>query len=62
MKLTICILACVGVFMFAVGVLPNGATDAEGRMSNALMAFTGAGILALDGCILACWLLLRSST
>ena len=42
-------------------ILPDG-HDAEDRMSNAFMAFLGAGILVLDGCIWVCWMLLRSGT
>ena len=59
MKLLLCILLVVGAFLCAVGILPNG-EDAEDRMSNAFMAFIGAGILVLDGCIWVCWMLLRA--
>lgn len=58
MKFFVTVLAILGAFITALGVLPD-ATNGEDRMSNALIAFLGIIILGLDAFIIIAWLIIR---
>lgn len=58
MKFTVIVLAMIGAFITALGVLPSNG-DMRDRVENSFLAFVGIGILIADAVILVTWFYLR---